>query len=50
MTVPTQGTGLKRIGGGLIVPAIIIAAGERAGKRFVEFFAATIRNGSTRKA
>ncbi len=36
--------------GGPIIPAIIAAAGERAGKRFVEFFTATIRNGNTRRA
>jgi len=34
--------------GGLILPAIIAEAGERAGKRFIEFFTATIRN--TRRA
>lgn len=34
--------------GGL--PAIIIAAGERAQKRFFEFFVATIRNPNTRRA
>ena len=34
----------------LIVPSIIADAGERAGKRFIEFFTATIRNANTRKA
>ncbi len=47
MTVPTRGTRLTRIGGGPILPAIIADAGERAGKRFIEFFTATIRNGNT---
>ena len=33
-----------------IVPALIAAAGERAGVRFLEFFAANIRNPHTRRA
>ena len=33
-----------------IVPALIAAAGERASLRFLEFFAATIRNPHTRRA
>lgn len=37
-------------GGGFTLPAIIAAAGERAGKRFVEFFTANIRNPNTREA
>jgi integrase len=32
------------------VPAIIMAAGERAGLRFLEFFTANIRNPNTRRA
>jgi site-specific recombinase XerD len=32
------------------LPALIAAAGERAGVRFLEFFAATIRNPHTRRA
>ena len=32
------------------VPAIVAAAGERAGTRFLEFFAAQIRNPHTRQA
>lgn len=32
------------------VPALVNAAGERAGKRFLEFFAANIRNPNTRRA
>ena len=33
-----------------VVPAIIAAAGEHAARRFLEFFAATIRNKNTRMA
>ena len=33
-----------------IVPAVIAAAGERAGRRFLEFFTAEIRNRNTRLA
>jgi integrase/recombinase XerD len=36
--------------GGPLFPAIIADAGERAAKRFLEFFTATIRNPHTRKA
>jgi site-specific recombinase XerD len=32
------------------LPALIAAAGDRAGLRFLEFFAGTIRNGHTRRA
>src|SRR5207237_8834367 len=32
------------------LPAIIRAQGERAGRRFIEFFTATIRNRNTRMA
>jgi hypothetical protein len=31
-----------------MLPAAISAHGERAGRRFIEFFAATIRNRNTR--
>jgi site-specific recombinase XerD len=34
----------------VVVPAIIADAGDRAAKRFLEFFAATIRNKNTRMA
>src|SRR5437660_2167877 len=34
----------------LAVPALVAAAGERAGMRFLEFFAANIRNPHTRRA
>jgi len=32
------------------VPAIVAAAGDRAGMRLLEFFAANIRNAHTRRA
>jgi integrase/recombinase XerC len=35
---------------GLPVPALVAAAGDRARTRFLEFFAATIRNPHTRRA
>jgi site-specific recombinase XerD len=38
------------VSGGIILPAIIVNAGERAAERFLEFFAATIRNTNTRAA
>jgi hypothetical protein len=34
----------------LVVPALIAVAGERASRRFLEFFAANIRNPHTRRA
>ena len=36
--------------GGVIIPAAIARAGERAARRFLEFFAATNRNRNTREA
>jgi site-specific recombinase XerD len=36
--------------GAIRLPAIILAAGERASRRFVEFFTANIRNRNTREA
>jgi len=33
-----------------MLPAVIAAQGERAGRRFIEFFTATIRNRNTRMA
>ena len=38
------------VAGDAVVPAAIAAAGERAARRFLEFFAATIRNRNTREA
>jgi site-specific recombinase XerD len=40
----------KREKTGPVLPAIVAAAGTKAGKRFVEFFTATIRNKNTRAA
>jgi site-specific recombinase XerD len=37
-------------GGGVVLPALIVAAGERASRRFLEFFTADIRNPNTRRA
>jgi site-specific recombinase XerD len=34
----------------IVVPAIVADAGDHAGRRFLEFFAATIRNKNTRMA
>ena len=42
-SLPTQAAGA-------VVPAIVAGAGERAARRFPEFFAATIRNANTRAA
>src|SRR5277367_1150762 len=39
-----------RVAASIVVPAIIGDAGDRAAKRFLEFFAATIRNKNTRMA
>jgi site-specific recombinase XerD len=44
----SSGVAVQR--GTIILPAVIADAGERAGKRFVEFFTATIRNANTRRA
>ena len=41
---------LVRRGASLELPAVITAAGDRAGRRFVEFFTANIRNANTRAA
>ncbi len=48
--VKTTDHGRIAPGGGLILPAVIADAGERAGKRFIEFFTVTIRNANTRQA
>jgi hypothetical protein len=34
----------------IVVPAVIAGAGDHAARRFLEFFAATIRNKNTRMA
>ncbi|MBV9828306.1 MAG: tyrosine-type recombinase/integrase [Alphaproteobacteria bacterium] len=38
------------ISGGIVIPTAIAGAGEKAVRRFLEFFAATIRNRNTRDA
>src|SRR3954447_23461695 len=35
---------------GLVVPSLVADQGERAAKRYIEFFAANIRNPNTRRA
>ena len=37
-------------GGNQVVPAIVAAAGDKAARRFLEFFAVTIENPNTRQA
>jgi integrase/recombinase XerD len=46
----TQLSGEIATAGGVIIPAAIARGGERAARRFLEFFAATIRNRNTREA
>jgi hypothetical protein len=50
--VPAGQRPLKSVAGraGMLVPRLIAAAGEHASRRFLEFFAATIRNKNTRQA
>lgn len=46
-----QESGISRgQGGGFVLPAVIAQAGEKAGRRFIEFFTANIRNPNTRTA
>jgi len=40
----------RAVAAGIVVPAIIADAGDAAARRFLEFFAATIRNRNTRTA
>ena len=47
--IPKRATGAVALPVELL-PPIIRAAGEKASRRFLEFFAATIRNPNTRKA
>ncbi|MGA8760276.1 MAG: tyrosine-type recombinase/integrase, partial [Stellaceae bacterium] len=42
--------GRPALAGALVIPAAIADAGEHAARRFIEFFAATIRNKNTRLA
>jgi site-specific recombinase XerD len=49
--VPAESESLTAVGVGRpIVPAIVAAAGNRAARRFLEFFAVTIENPNTRAA
>jgi site-specific recombinase XerD len=46
----TVGSTATTAAGALVVPALIADAGDRAAKRFLEYFAVTIRNRNTRQA
>jgi site-specific recombinase XerD len=46
----SRGAVHRATGGSVAVPALVMADGERAAVRFLEFFAATIRNPHTRRA
>jgi integrase/recombinase XerD len=48
--VEIKGREVAGQGSGFVLPALIDQAGPRAGKRFVEFFTADIRNPNTREA
>ena len=50
--VPAESRPLTTVAGraGMLVPRVIAAAGDKAARRFLEFFAATIRNKNTRMA
>jgi integrase/recombinase XerD len=49
--VPTKASRTAvSISGNVVIPAAIADAGEHAVRRFLEFFAATIRNRNTREA
>ena len=50
--VPAESQPLKNVAGrpGIVVPRVIAEADEAAARRFLEFFAATIRNRNTRQA
>lgn len=50
MELVKQSKGLSAGTSGLSLPALVTAAGERASRRFVEFFTANIRNPNTRRA
>src|SRR3954469_9238349 len=47
---PATRTAATTVASTVIVPAAIAAAGDQAARRFLEFFAATIRNKNTRVA
>ena len=48
--VKMTGQDVAATGGGVMLPAIIADAGQKAGKRFIEYLTATIRNANTREA
>ena len=48
--IPLSNRQLAGIGGAAGVPAVVMAAGKKAGLRFIEFFTANIRNPNTRRA
>ena len=50
VTVQAIGRALPASSGGEVLPGLIAAADERAGIRFLEFFASTLRNSHTRRA
>src|SRR5580704_14366815 len=50
LTVRSAARVSARVMASVVIPAIIADAGEHAAKRFLEFFAATIRNRNTRMA
>ncbi len=50
LVVSTGGKAARLARSGGVVPSIIADAGEHAARRFLEFFAATIRNKNTREA
>jgi hypothetical protein len=49
-TDPTAPRISAAVAASIVVPAIIVDAGDRAARRFLEFIAATIRNRNTRLA
>src|SRR5277367_1887568 len=50
LVVKTRSQTVASVSGNVVVPAAIADAGEKAVRRFLEFFAATIRNRNTREA
>jgi hypothetical protein len=50
LTTITRPQSVGSVSGNVVVPAAIAGAGEHATRRFLEFFAATIRNRNTRMA
>jgi site-specific recombinase XerD len=50
VTIPPSRTLAVATRDGIVVPRVIADAGDQAARRFLEFFAATIRNKNTRMA